>query len=140
MKKIGIIGTRRRNTRTAFIAVKDAFFSVYEDGDWIISGGCPKGGDAFAERIARDFGIPILILHARWNHEWVEFEGVQGKFIRKYNKAAGFIRNTPIAEHSDILIACVHPDRTGGTEDTIKKYKKILEEAVTLKEVELIIV
>jgi len=120
MKKIGIIGTRRRNTRTDFIDVKDAFFSVYEDGDWIVSGGCPKGGDAFAEKIAKDFGIPILIFEARWNHEWKE-----GKFIRKYNKAAGFIRNTPIAEHSDILISCVHPDRTGGTENTIKKFKKL---------------
>jgi hypothetical protein len=130
MKKIGIIGTRQRNTRTAFMAVKEAFFSVYEDGDWIISGGCPKGGDAFAERIARDFGIPILILHARWNHEWIE-----GKFIRKYNKAAGFIRNSPIAEKSDILIACVvNPQdsieeilnrKTGGSEDSLKKFKKI---------------
>ena len=122
MKKIGIIGTRRRNTRTDFIDVKDAFFSVYEDGDWIVSGRCPKGGDAFAEKIAKDFGIPILIFEARWNHKWIEEER---KFIRKYNKAAGFIRNTPIAEYSDILISCVHPDRTGGTENTIKKFKKL---------------
>ena len=81
------------------------------------SGGCPKGGDAFAEKLARDFGIPILIFHARWNHKWIEEER---HFTCTYNKAAGFIRNSPIAEKSDILIACVHPDRTGGTEDTIK--------------------
>ena len=137
MKKIGIIGTRRRNIRTDFIKVKDAFFEIYEDGDWIVSGGCPEGGDAFAEKIARDFGIPILIFHARWNHRWYEAEKM---FIRKFNKAAGFIRNTPIAENSDVLIACVHPDRTGGTEDTIGKYEKILEKAITLKDVELILV
>jgi hypothetical protein len=100
--------------------VKDAFFEVYEDGDWIISGGCKEGGDAFAETIAKAFGIPILILPARWNHEWQE-----EKFTRKFNRAAGFIRNGSIAEHSDILIACVHPDRTGGTEDTIKKFGKL---------------
>lgn len=121
MKKIGIIGTRRRNIRTDFIKVKDAFFEVYEDGDWIVSGGCPEGGDAFAEKIARDFGIPILTLHARWNHKWIDEEK---KFIRKYNQAAGFIRNGPIAEHSDVIIACVADDRTGGTEDTLKKFEK----------------
>lgn len=136
-KKIGIIGTRRRNIRTDYMKVMEAFFKVYEDGDWIVSGGCPKGGDAFAEKIARDFGIPILIFHARWNHEWDE---ENKSFKRKYNRAAGFIRNTPIAGNSDVLIACVSEDRTGGTENTISQYKKILEKAITLKDIELIIV
>lgn len=122
MKKIGIIGTRKRNIRTDFIKVKDAFFAVYEEGDWIISGGCEKGGDVFAEALARLFGIPILILHARWRHDWNKEKKT---FDRTFNKAAGFIRNTPIAEHSDILIACVQDDRTGGAEDTIKKFEKM---------------
>lgn len=124
MKKIGIIGTRRRNIRTDYMEVLEVFLSVYEDGDWIVSGGCKKGGDAFAERIARDFGIPILILHARWNHKW---KTSTRQFIRlQYaNKKAGFIRNLPIAENSDIIIACVAPDRTGGTEHTIGKFKKL---------------
>ncbi len=43
---------------------------------------------------------------------------------KKFGRAAGFIRNTDIAENSDILIACVSKDRTGGTEDTIKKFLK----------------
>ena len=64
----------------------------------------------------------MLILHARWNHEW---DGEQRTFRRKFNRAAGFIRNTPIAGHADILIACVSDDRTGGTEDTIKKYEEM---------------
>ena len=29
-----------------------------------------------------------------------------------------------IAEKSDVLVACVTKDRTGGTEDTIKKFLK----------------
>lgn len=109
--------------------VLDAFLSVYEDGDWIVSGGCKKGGDAFAERIAKDFGIPILIFEARWNHKWKNY-----KFIRlQYtNKNAGKIRNVPIAEHSDILIACVSPDRTGGTEHTIEKFKKFGKEGALI--------
>ena len=124
MKKIGIIGTRRRNLKRDFLEVKEAFFSVYEEGDIIVSGGCQSGGDAFAERLARSYGIPILILHARWNHDW---DG--NKFVRRKrtNLKAGFIRNTPIAEESDILIACVSPDRTGGTEDTINKFEKLLK-------------
>lgn len=108
MKKIGIIGSRRRNTRTDYQSVYDAFWKIYEEGDWIVSGGCPKGGDAFAEKIAKDHGLPILIFYPNW---------------KKYGKQAGFKRNTSIAKQSDIIIACVADDRTGGTEDTLKKYK-----------------
>ena len=53
MKKIGIIGTRRRNTGSAYKKTEEEFFKVYEDGDHIVSGGCPKGGDRFAEKIAK---------------------------------------------------------------------------------------
>ncbi len=122
-KKIGIIGTRRRNNRSDYIEVLEVFKQVYEYGDWLVSGGCPKGGDAFAEKIAKDFGIPIVIFNARWNHEYNHeakcFDRVKTK------KYAGFDRNKDIAGHSDILIACVAEDRTGGTEDTIKKFEKI---------------
>lgn len=120
MKKIGIIGTRRRNTKSDYKAVRDKFFEVYVDGDWIVSGGCEKGGDAFAERIAKTYGIPILIFEARWNHVWRN-----EKFIMQYNQNAGFVRNVPIAKTSDILIACVAEDRKGGTEHTIGKFKAL---------------
>lgn len=108
MRKIGIIGTRRRNTRSDFLKVKFHFLSIFKRGDKIISGGCPKGGDQFAEMIADTYHIPIDIHHANW----------------KIGRHAGFLRNTDIARESDILIACVAKDRTGGTEDTIKKFKK----------------
>jgi hypothetical protein len=106
MKKIGIIGTRRRDSSEASKKIKEAFFKVYKEGDIIVSGGCPKGGDRFAERIAKDNGIPILIYYPNW----------------KLGRGAGLIRNSEIAKDSDILIACVSKDRTGGSEDTIKKY------------------
>jgi hypothetical protein len=110
MKKIGIIGSRRRNSGIDQKAVREKFFEIYEDGDWIVSGGCPQGGDRFAEKIAKDNGIPIIIFYANW---------------KKYGKGAGFMRNGDIAENSDFIIACVTEDRTGGTEDTIKKFLKI---------------
>ena len=109
MKKIGIIGTRRRNSSEAFKKIKEAFFEVYEDGDYLVSGGCPKGGDRCAEKLAKDYGIPIVIYFPKW---------------KKYGKGAGFVRNADIADNSDCLIACVSKDRTGGTEDTIKKFLK----------------
>lgn len=107
MCTIGIIGTRRRDKPSDLILVRDKFFEIYHEGDWIVSGGCPKGGDRFAESIAKAWGIPILIFHPNWG---------------KYGTAAGFIRNNYIAQYSEILIACVASDRKGGTEDTIKKF------------------
>ncbi|OGC76269.1 hypothetical protein A2619_02335 [candidate division WWE3 bacterium RIFOXYD1_FULL_39_9] len=110
MKKIGIIGSRRRNTFADKNLVIKAFQSIYEDGDEIVSGGCSEGGDAFAEYIAKSKQVPITIYYAKWS---------------LLGKSAGHIRNSFIAQDSDILIACVSQDRTGGTEDTIKKFKKL---------------
>ena len=109
-KKIGIIGSRRRNRPSDRKAVELQFFQVYKEGDIICSGGCPEGGDKFAEEIAKKYGIPILIYYPNW---------------KKFGRSAGFVRNDSIAESSDIIIACVAEDRKGGTEDTIKKYIKL---------------
>lgn len=112
-KKIGIIGSRRRNTRDDFKAVEKAFFEIYQKGDWIVSGGCPKGGDRFAEVIAKRNGLPILIFYPKWYDE----NGI-------LDREAGKKRNTLIAQYSDIIIACVAYDRKGGTEDTLRKFLK----------------
>lgn len=107
MKRIGIVGSRRRSHPDDRHKVREAFNLIYEDGDQLVSGGCPSGGDAFAEEIALRFQVPITIHYARW---------------KKFGKSAGFVRNTDIAEQADVLIACVAFDRTGGTEDTITKW------------------
>jgi hypothetical protein len=111
---IGIVGTRRRDTETDYELVKAKFFEVYSPSslDIICSGGCPKGADRFAARLWKEHSIPYLEFPAKWRTDGV------------YNPKAGFERNTQIAEWSDILIACVAPDRTGGTEDTIAKFLK----------------
>lgn len=110
MKSIGIIGSRRRDSMGDFHLCESEFLKFYEKGDVIVSGGCPKGGDKFAEMLAFKYDIPIKIHKAEWE---------------KYGKSAGFKRNTYIAEDSDIIIAVVASDRTGGTEDTIKKAEKL---------------
>jgi YspA, cpYpsA-related SLOG family len=112
MKHIGIIGTRRRDTSEAYSKIQEKFFEIFEDGDWIVSGGCPKGGDRFAEKLAKEYGIPIIIFYPNW---------------KKYGKNAGFVRNADIAKKSDIIIACVSKDRTGGTEHTLRKFKEFLK-------------
>ena len=113
MKRIIIIGSRRRNEISDYNVVLKAFLELYRIGDIIISRGCPKGGDNFAERISAVYKIPMIIFPADW---------------KRFGRGAGFIRNTDIAKNGDVLIACVTPDRKGGTEDTIKKFRKFKPE------------
>ena len=114
-KKIGIVGSRKRNTYKDYTSCVKVFNEIYEPDDTIISGGCPKGGDNFAQRIAKERGLSITIHFPDWEH---------------FGKSAGFKRNGLIANDCDVLIAVVSADRTGGTEDTIKKVlsqnKKVL--------------
>ena len=109
-KVIGIIGSRRRNTIEDYNKTLIAFEKQYFVGDTIVSGGCPKGGDLFAEVIAQRFNIDIKIHPAEWD---------------KYGRGAGFKRNGLIALDADILIVVASDDRTGGTEDTIRKFTKL---------------
>lgn len=112
MKRIIIIGSRRRNTNNDLWEVYGKFVEIYEDGDILVSGGCKKGGDHFAEILSAKYQIPIVIWKAEWKKDGI------------FRRWAGFERNTIIAQNGDVVIACVAPDRTGGTEDTIKKFKK----------------
>lgn len=117
-KRIGIVGTRCRNTSNDLCILYKKFIELYENGDTIVSGGCPNGADKFAEIIARRVNIPIEIyypdksnLDLTINPKWA------------YAKIA-YARNTLIADNSDILIAMISETRKGGTEDTIKKFLK----------------
>lgn len=106
-KVIGIVGSRSRDSNTDLLLTTETFLDYYNEGDTIVSGGCPKGGDRFAEVIAATVGCPIHLHKAEWD---------------KYGKGAGFYRNTFIARDADLLIAVVSAERKGGTEDTIRKF------------------
>lgn len=105
-KWIGIVGSRRVNSGMDQIRLQVALDKIYKPGDRIVSGGCPQGADNFAEIIAKTRQIPILIFYAEWNRS---------------GKGAGVIRNTDIVTTADVIIALPAQDRTGGTEDSIRK-------------------
>jgi len=109
MKYIGIIGTRKRNSEHDFLCLVDRFLQIYEEGDIIVSGGCPVGGDYFAEILAEAYcEKEPIIFYPAWDI---------------YGKRAGFLRNTEIAKQSDVIIALVTKDRnlSRGTMDTVNK-------------------
>lgn len=108
---IGIVGSRRRNTFEDYLKLKKVFDEVVNGQSCqLVSGGCPLGADRFAEKISKAEGRTITIHYPDW---------------KTHGKSAGFVRNTLIAESCDILIAVVAKDRTGGTEDTIRKAEKL---------------
>ena len=101
----------------------EEFRKHYKDGDIIVSGGCPKGGDRFAEVIAQKLGMTQnnkqLIIHYPERPPKGSPRYVWAKVM--------YDRNTVVAneaEETTIIIATVSPERKGGTEDTIKKIEK----------------
>lgn len=118
-KAIGIIGTRKRDSIVDFLKVARVFEYLYYPGDLIVSGGCKRGGDRFAEILADIVRIePTLYLPD------------ESKLDTSLNYKAAYAkicyeRDKLIARHSDELIACVSPERTGGTEYTLKRWKKL---------------
>lgn len=112
--KLGIIGSRKRHT------AKDLALLVKRvrelKPDMIISGGYSTGADEFAEIIARNLGIPITIYHPKLE--------TTNRYPRHEVVKAMYARNDLIAWHSEALLALVAPNRKGGTEYTIKQFKK----------------
>ena len=116
--KIGIVGSRTRNTPEDYQKVNDVFekwfFGFkkkygYEYGDIrIVSGGQKLGADGWAEGIAAGYQLPMYTFYAPWI--------ILGE-------KAGPIRNRFIVEESDILIACLGKE-SKGTADCIRQFKK----------------
>lgn len=109
---LGVVGSRRRDTPADKELIRQAILKF--DRPVLVSGGCKRGADAFAEELAAELGLEIIVFLP-------DLYGVKTRFDYA---ARCYARNTLIADESDRLIACVAPDRKGGTEDTIKKFRK----------------
>ena len=139
MTVIGVVGSRRRNSGEDRQLVYKTIHHLRQriGGNTIlVSGGCPKGADLFAEEYAEIHRLPIirhLPDHAHLNPNLPP---------RAQWAVINYARNTLIANDADVLIACVAPDRKGGTEDTIKKFRKRLgfTEAQAIEDGKLILV
>lgn len=110
---LGIVGSRKRDTIKDYSILVERVKKLKPD--MIISGGCSKGADKFAEDIAEILGIPITIYYPRL---------VKGQHYQYHEVVrANYARNKLIAWQVDKLIALVAVNRKGGTENTIKHFK-----------------
>lgn len=114
MKRIGIVGSRRRSTIQDRKIVSDIIHQAIDKFGpariEIVSGGCRSGADKFAKDLAEFYGLSYkefpIPTEPPVRH--------RGEFTER-----AYARNKLIAEYSDVLFALAHPDRTGGTENTV---------------------
>lgn len=127
MIKIGIVGSRRRNTPQDKQLLRSVLTRQLKKGKHfhLVSGGCPQGADRFAEELAEELLLPISIHDP--DRESLPEDPQYYHYVEMF-----FKRNTLIAEECDILLAMPAPDRKGGTEDTIEKTIKLKKKVVLL--------
>jgi predicted Rossmann fold nucleotide-binding protein DprA/Smf involved in DNA uptake len=107
--RVGVVGSRRRTDRETI----EAAIAALAPGTIVITGGA-RGPDRWAEQAARTRGLEVVV------HE-PDLDGVRARW-----EAADrhYARNQRIVDDSDMVIAFVAPDRTGGTEDTIRRAER----------------
>ena len=101
-----MVGSRRRTDRETI----EAAVGGLPLGTVVVTGGA-EGPDRWAEHAARTSGLEVIVHRP-------ELHGV----CARWQAAERFYaRNQRIVDDSDLVIAFVAPDRTGGTEDTIRR-------------------
>ena len=104
--RVGIVGSRRRTDRKAV----EACISQLAVETVVITGAA-RGPDRWAEEAARARGL-VVVVHK---------PDLDGALTRWQASDRYYARNQRIVDDSDMIIAFVAPDRTGGTEDTIRR-------------------
>jgi hypothetical protein len=114
--KLGVVGSRRRNTPADKELIRKILLHRIAKGDslHLVSGGCPKGADRFAEELAEELKLSISV-HLP-DESSLPSNPQYFDYVQMY-----FARNTLIAQECNILLALPADDRRGGTEDTIRK-------------------
>ena len=104
--RVGVVGSRRRTD----CETVEAAMAALAPGTIVITGGA-RGPDRWAEEAARTRGLEVVV------HE-ADLDGVR---VRWQAAERFYARNQRIVDDSEMVIAFVAPDRTGGTEDTIRQ-------------------
>ena len=102
--KLAIIGGRDFSDYDRTKECYEAISNITE----IVSGGA-KGADSLGELIAFDYNLKFTCFKPDWD---------------KHGKAAGFIRNRLIIEHSDVVLA-FWDGQSKGTENSINIAKRL---------------
>ena len=124
--KIGIIGSRRRNTEEDRSKLY-LYLSRIGEITKIVTGDCDKSGDKFARDFANDRGIELDVKRIKDPQTGEEMDFKNHKWFDWFTMCTIFYdRNEEIAkEPLDYLIALVAPDRKGGTENTIRHFRRL---------------
>jgi nucleoside 2-deoxyribosyltransferase len=104
--RVGVVGSRRRTDRETI----EAAIAALSPETIVITGGA-RGPDRWAEQAAWTRGLEVIV------HE----PDLDGAHTRSQAAERFYARNQRIVDDSDMVIAFVAPDRTGGTEDTIRR-------------------
>jgi len=125
--KLGVVGSRRRNSLRDKRILKEFLKKarIKFPTLTLVSGGCPKGADHFAEELSEELNIPIII-------HYPDRSKLPENPDRHHFAIINYARNTLIAEDCEVLVALVADDRKGGTEDTIKKATKLGKKVILL--------
>jgi SLOG family YspA-like protein len=107
--RIGIVGSRRRADRAAV----EACIAELAPDTFVVTGGA-RGPDRWAEQAARARGLGVVV------HK----PDLGGASTRWQATKRYYARNQAIVDDSDRIVAFVAPDRTGGTEDTIRRAER----------------
>ena len=112
--QLAVVGSREYTDRNLVFFFLGEYLKIFGHNLTIVSGGCPRGPDRFAEEFAQLHQIPTRIFPANWN---------------EHGRAAGFIRNSDIVTACDEVIA-FWDHKSKGTLDTINKAKKQNKEVI----------
>jgi hypothetical protein len=128
--KVGVVGARVRNTTQDKNLIRNVLKRRIGKGDTLhlVSGGCPKGADRFAEELSQELKLSISI-------HYPNKEDMKDDSRYEYARVC-YERNTKIAEECDILLALpAYNDiglPIGGTANTMKKTEELGKPVVVL--------
>ena len=129
--RVGVVGARVRNAPEDKQLVKDALLHLMQKHEdvrlHLVSGGCPKGADRFAEELSQELSLSLSI-------HYPDESQMKDNSRSEYARIC-YARNTLIANECDMLIALPaydHIGPIGGTADTMKKVDKQGKPVVSL--------